>query len=535
MAIVQRAAGLGFWAASLPAERAFRNALRSPRESQESILRGYLDRHARTAFGKRYDFASLRSVSDYRRRVPLATYDDLATWIDRASRGETAVLTRDPVTHLAMSSGSTRAAKQVPYTATLQREFRRAVAPWVAGLFRTSPDLAMGPSYWSISPVAREPDRSPAGIPIGFEEDSAYLGHASKRLVDAMMAVPADVRLIQDMEEFRYRTALYLLRCRALRIISVWHPSFLELLLEAIERHWDSLLRDIGGPRSRELSRENPRAYRRIWPRLGMISCWADGHSRVAADRLRHRFPDVTIQPKGLIATEAFVSLPFDGSVPLAVCSHFFEFVDDGGTPHQVHELQEGGEYSVVVTTGGGLYRYRLRDRIVVTEFLHRTPCVRFLGKEDNVSDLCGEKLSEGFVAACQREVFRRHRFVPSFAMLAPDDGGTRYALFIQSEQTLPEDLGTDLDRALGENPHYRYCRDLGQLAPLRVAPIGAEAYRRYVEQCRIAGRRVGDVKPSALDRQAGWGRVLETSGTNGENHGRRRDTPVQKVFTKYD
>ncbi|HJQ97293.1 MAG TPA: GH3 auxin-responsive promoter family protein, partial [Candidatus Polarisedimenticolaceae bacterium] len=250
---------------------------------------------------------------------------------------------------------------------------------------------------------------------------------------------------------------------------------------------------------------------RRIWPRLGMISCWADGNSRGAADRLRHRFPDVTIEPKGLIATEAFVSLPFDGSVPLAVRSHFFEFLDAGETPHGAHELREGEEYSVVVTTGGGLYRYRLQDRIVVTGFLHRTPCVRFLGKEDNVSDLCGEKLTEGFVASCQRDVFQRHGLAPSFAMLAPDAGDARYALFIQCERTIPAELGTELDRALGENPHYRYCRDLGQLAPLRVAPIGAGAYSRYVERCRAAGRRVGDVKPSSLDSRHGWAGVFET------------------------
>ena len=64
------------------------------------------------------------------------------------------------------------------------------------------------------------------------------------------------------------------------------------------------------------------------------------------------------LQGKGLIATEAFVSLPLlpDCDPVLAVNSHFFEFNDtETGDIRLAHEVEEGKVYSVIVTTGGGL------------------------------------------------------------------------------------------------------------------------------------------------------------------------------------
>ena len=60
-----------------------------------------------------------------------------------------------------------------------------------------------------------------------------------------------------------------------------------------------------------------------------MISCWADGNSGPAARTLAALFPQAQVRAKGLIATEGFVSFPWercDGAV-LAVRSHFLEFL----------------------------------------------------------------------------------------------------------------------------------------------------------------------------------------------------------------
>ena len=66
-----------------------------------------------------------------------------------------------------------------------------------------------------------------------------------KRLVDAVMAVPGDVRHIADVDAFRFATLCHLLRRRDLRLISVWHPSFLELLLDTTSERWHELTSEL--------------------------------------------------------------------------------------------------------------------------------------------------------------------------------------------------------------------------------------------------------------------------------------------------
>ena len=60
------------WLASAaPAALRFRRALSDPQAIQERILRRYLDANADTLFGRRHNFARLRTIDDYRRTVPL--------------------------------------------------------------------------------------------------------------------------------------------------------------------------------------------------------------------------------------------------------------------------------------------------------------------------------------------------------------------------------------------------------------------------------------------------------------------------------
>ena len=95
-------------------------------------------------------------------------------------------------------------------------------------------------------------------IPIGFDADTAYLGGTRQRLASAVMAVPDALRLIKSVEIFRYVTLLCLLRQRELRLISVWHPSFLTLLLDALPASWDALLADIGNGSCKYASSVSP-------------------------------------------------------------------------------------------------------------------------------------------------------------------------------------------------------------------------------------------------------------------------------------
>jgi len=370
-----------------------------------------------------------------------------------------------------------------------------------------------GTAYWSISP-AMPPPALPApieAVPVGFDDDSAYLGGTRQALVRAVLAVPPDVSAIKDLETFRHTTLLFLLRARELRLISVWHPSFLGQLLEALEARWDRLIVDLAvrdATRADELRRLRPDDFQGIWPKLGLVSCWGDGPARSAAESLARRFPHVEVQPKGLMATEAIVTIPFAGRHPLAIGSHFFEFIDANGWARLAHQLERGVDYTVVVTTGGGLYRYRLADRVSVDGWCAATPSLCFLGKEDSTSDLFGEKLSDAFVAKVLGSLLPQR---PAFAMLAPDrtGSGTSYTLFIESDRSAPPDLAAVLERELRRNPHYAWCVDLGQLRPARVMRVGPRAHEAYLDCCAARGRRLGDIKPVSLDSDLGWAAAL--------------------------
>lgn len=480
----------------------FRAALRDPEKHQTSLLLRSLRENAGTAFGRQHRFSEIRTVQQFQERVPLATYSDFAPWIDRVASGEPGVLTRSPVRTLELTSGSSSAAKRIPYTVAMQREIRRAVAPWVFDLYKARPRLALGCAYWSITPIALEEEQAAGPVKVGFEEDSEYLGGFWKRLVDSTLAVPGSVRFAPDVDSFRFATLRHLLRRRDLTVISVWHPSFLTLLMGALPRFWEELTTDLP-----ELRRLGPDDLTRIWPRLGLISCWGDGHAALHLEEVRRAFPGVEIQPKGLLATEGFVTIPFQGAWPLAIRCHFFEFLDERGQPWLAHEIEPGGVYSVVLTTGGGLYRYRLEDRVTVTGFVGRTPSLRFLGKEGHVSDLRGEKLHESFVAGALERAFRRTGTTPKFAMLAPEeDAVPGYVLYL--EATPVPGLAEVVEEELAANPHYRTCVALGQLLPVQVFRIERDGFDRYLRRCRERGQRMGDVKPLALSPFSGWSAV---------------------------
>ena len=521
-------ANTAWLAASLPAHAHFRRSLRNPSNAQAQRLRHLLAHHANTVYGRRHAFASIKTYEEFTYRVPPITYDGLVPWITRIQSGEPNVLTREPVTHLIPTSGSTSARKLIPFTAALQTEFNAAIGPWIVDLFMRNPSLTGGPAYWSISPLDREHTPSPSVVPIGFADDSDYLGGTRARIVESILAAPSALRHLNNLDHFRYVTLLCLVRQPDLRLISVWHPSFLSLLLDSLSGLWTALLADIRNgtcrysteipqsvrtvlhcrpdpARAAQLSRADPCAPLTLWPALRVVSCWTDAYAVHALASLRPRLPGITFQPKGLLATEAFVTIPFGNAHPLAVCSHFFEFITDGGRFVRAHELRLGETYEVVVTTAGGLWRYCLGDRVVVTGFVGQTPSLRFLGRTGNGTDLCGEKITEEFAAQVITLVTATLSAPARFALLAPSPAAIPPCYTFYLEADADTSIAKRLDIALRANPHYALCRDLGQLGPVQFFPIASRGYEQFTAAERSRGARLGEIKPVALSRHTDW------------------------------
>ncbi len=421
----------------------------------------------RTWFGLRHGFEHIGTLRAYQGRVSAGDVRRLrrARQADRGGRRQR----RDGRARDVAGTDERHhgGEKLIPYTAGLRRQFQRGIAAWIADLFSRRPAVRRGRAFWSISPALGPPRVTSGGLPIGFADDAEYLGRLESFALRRLLVVPEAVARLPEMIAFRYCTLLFLLAAEDLSLISIWNPTFLLALLSSLNPGYERLCDDLArgeinppltlDPGLRAVLRKELRPMPRraailkdigrsagsladklalFWPELALISCWTDAAAGQFVPQLRELFPRVEIQPKGLLATEAFVSFPQVGQTGgvLAVRSHVFEFEEISGRGFKLaHELDRGGRYRVLVTTAGGLYRYQLRDEVEIVGFHHQCPLLRFLGKSDQISDLIGEKLAEMHVRTVLERLPVLSRLRPRFMMLVPAPGSPPcYRLYLQ-------------------------------------------------------------------------------------------------------
>jgi hypothetical protein len=190
--------------------------------------------------------------------------------------------------------------------------------------------------------------------------------------------------------------------------------------------------------------------------------------------------------------------------------------MDDAGEMHLAHQLQPGCQYRVIVTTGGGLYRYQTYDLVEVDGVVEQTPSIRFVARDNCTSDLCGEKLNESFVASVIKQVLD---FEYRFVMMGVDQSVEHrktpgYILFLEAAGPIPEGLAEVFDRALAANLHYAYCRSLGQLMPLKIHRIACDGEAIVLQHLAKHNRVLGQIKPTVLNTAHDWQSVFGSHPT---------------------
>jgi hypothetical protein len=200
------------------------------------------------------------------------------------------------------------------------------------------------------------------------------------------------------------------------------------------------------------------------------------------------------------------------------VRSHLLEFLplgDDAAPAVDAADLEIGGHYSVVLSSGAGLYRYHLGDVVEVLGRVGTCPRVRFVGRRLHVSDWRGEKLDDAHVAAVVARATAGIARRPAFAMLAcePSLDPIGYVLYLDVADDAAR-LAAEVEAGLCANVHYRYARALGQLGPVR-ACVAADAEAAWLAAATARGGRLGSLKVPALDPRGDWLRVL--GGRGGE------------------
>ncbi|MCK5781347.1 MAG: GH3 auxin-responsive promoter family protein [Flavobacteriales bacterium] len=80
-----------------------------PNDVQGDVLRYLVETATNTEFGKLYDFKSIKNYNDFKNRIPLNHYEDLAPMIERIRRGEQNIFWPSDIKWFAKSSGTTNA------------------------------------------------------------------------------------------------------------------------------------------------------------------------------------------------------------------------------------------------------------------------------------------------------------------------------------------------------------------------------------------------------------------------------------------
>jgi len=487
--------------------RGFLAAHQRTADVQDRLLAQMLRDHAETDFGRDHGFASIGNYDDFRRAVPIRTYEALQPYIDRVLAGQTTALlpAGEQLEMFSRTSGTTGEPKHIPVTRRFLADLRRG---W--NIFGVNA-LTDHPAGWlraivTISSSIRE-TTSPAGTPCGAI--SGLLSASQKRIVRRMYVAPRGAEDIQDPAA-KYYT---ILRCgvgRDVSMITTANPSSTIKLIETGQAHAERLCRDVAdgtfcppGDVPAELARRvrcgpNPALARQIeagiardgelrpghfW-NVEVLCNWTGGTVGLYLPRLRELFGPVPIRDIGLVASEGRLSIPLEDETPAGVAeitANVLEFVpaDQADrldpTTRRAHELDVGAEYSIVLSNRAGLWRYHLDDRVRVTGHLGTSPVFEFLSRGAHTANITGEKITEHQVVAAMAHAARQTgTALDRFTLQGRFARVPYYQLRVELPAGPPaQALANALDRALGElNIEYRAKRDSQRLGPVRAVSV---------------------------------------------------------------
>jgi len=511
--------------------------LDDPMKAQREVLDRIVRENAGTTFGKRHAFDAIRTIEDYRDRVPVQEYEALRPYVEaEMERGEQA-LTAEPPQWYARTSGTTGKPKDIPLTPSHLAALKRIQEASVAFQYRTCPEGFGGGIVVIVSPP--EEGTAPNGKPYGSA--SGMVAGGTPALVRDKFVLPGAVLGITD-SRLKYLTILRLaLARRDVTYIGSANATTMLTLAKLFREHERALLDDLrtgsffraadlppevaaairtrlkaAPARAAELEQTRARGELRLadlWPELRLVVTWTCASAGIAVDALRRE-----LAPRTRVLELGYVSSEFRGTITLGrrsggglptLDAHFFEFVErekwDSGEPEflTLDRVCKGAEYYIVVTTPSGLYRYFINDLVRVTGFLRRTPLLKFAQKGKGVTNITGEKLYEAQVLAAVRGVMSEAGNDARFVMTLADEQARCYRLYVEPGHGAapPADaLASAVDAKLRElNVEYDAKRDSERLGALTAVWLAAGTGEAYKQFCVSQGQREGQFKMVAI------------------------------------
>ncbi|MDR2848289.1 MAG: GH3 auxin-responsive promoter family protein [Bacteroidales bacterium] len=352
-----------------------------PASVQEKVLFSLIRKAQNTEWGKKCGFASIQSVSDFQKKVPIQTYEELKPHIDRVRQGERNILWPGATKWFAKSSGTTDSkSKFVPVTnESLSNCHYRGGKDVILAYLRQYPNtkiltgktLTLGGSHQLDTYYKKS----------FYGDLSAVMIENIPVWVNYLRTPPTKIALLDDFDEKIAKIAEISTKQHVVSFTGV--PSWNLILMKYILAH------------------TGKKNILDIWPDMELFI-----HGGVSFLPYREQYQQMF--PSGNMhyvetynASEGFFALQDNAGsddMLLMLDYHvFFEFVPLdrlGVNNHEaltIEEVETGVNYAVIISTNSGLWRYLIGDTIVFTSlFPHK---IKVSGRTKQYINAFGEEI----------------------------------------------------------------------------------------------------------------------------------------------
>ncbi len=362
----------------------------NPMRSQEEFVMRMMRENAQTEFGQAHNFKNIHTLDDFKRYIPLTTYDDYASYIERIANGERNVLTAYLTEHLSPFNEYKRL-PQSRWSVQSCYDYNFSLG------FCLAANHGLLNNGMTLNLVDSHVEQLPSGVTVG-----KLLGRLLGKRdfdYDQVYAIPLEVANASEEYDILYLQALYALRQEYISIAICDHYEKMLELLRYIEKHWPKLAEDIErgnahivpDPKRADAVREimephhiGTRIVRLLWPKLQCIMV-NDVDRLSASFELLRTYCGSNVHfvftgigtPEGTFSTALNLDDPQTVLIPDSV---FYEFKPKEANSYQtlltLDQLEIGRSYELVVTTLAGLYRYKTYKHFMVVGRYHDTPTV---------------------------------------------------------------------------------------------------------------------------------------------------------------
>ncbi len=514
-----------------------------PMKANEKLLMEILQKNKDTEYGKKYDFANIHSVEEYRRKVPVSVYDDYAGYILRMSeKGEENLITSGKVVHYNKSSGTVGNPKRIPLTEEAFSIFQKYNGPYRAGLIAKGlgEDWINGRNM-SIAESTAEQHFTKSGVTYGAL--SVKMIAEFRPYLEMAYTSPDEASFPEAETNTRYLHARFGLMDRELTNIAANFLGYLLEVLRYMEQNWQLLVEDIEQgtihpeirmsdevraslmkkirpmpERAKELREIFEQGFAepivpKLWPHARFLTGVGSGGFKVYADKIKEKYMGETIARyfTGINASEGMISVPFElnneKSVPVPD-SIFYEFLpvdagDDFSKIVTMDQVETGKEYEIIITNLSGFYRYRMRDAVRITGWHEKLPIMEFLSRIDQTVSVMGEKTTEVALRAAAEQTAEQLGFEMIDFSVYPDVNNVppRYVYFMEidklQEGLKAKEIRFVLEKNLAKaNPSMGDKVATGICAPTKLNILEPETYSLYRDLMVMKGAIATQIKP---------------------------------------